>query len=185
MAEWIYGNRYLNLEEMQHNADIFRSIMLSYGFSIEAICGMAGNVQQESTFNPGLLYGDLDTGAYGLFQWHPPSKYIEWAGSGWANNGDKQCERLNYEFENGIQYSPAPGYPMTAAEFKVSKASPIELCVTFLHNYERPGDYPAEEAKRIPMTEYWTEYYTGHPPIPIEPEKTSFKWWMYLTPWCG
>ena len=94
---WVAGNYYLSESEMKNNAEMFYDRMRGYGFSLNAIAGILGNVQYESSINPGI-WESLDPyeGGYGLVQWTPYTKYSEWAGSGWQNNGDKQCERISY-----------------------------------------------------------------------------------------
>lgn len=166
---WITGNRYLNMEEMQENAQLFRDRMQDYGFTIESICGMLGNIQTESTINPGIWQSLKEwSGGYGLTQWTPYTKYSEWAGSGWQDNGDKECERINYEFENGIQYYKTKKYPITAEEFKNSTESPSYLAWAFIYNYERPKN--KNQPKRAEQADYWYEFLTGEqPPTPVNP----------------
>lgn len=151
------------MSEMQHNAELFRKEMEGYGFSINAISGMLGNIQTESSVNPGI-WQDLKPykNGYGLVQWTPYTKYSEWAGSGWEGNGDKECERINWEFENGVQYYKTTKYPLTASDFKTSEQSPGYLAYAFLYNYERPLN--KNQPKRRTQAEYWYKYLTGQEP---------------------
>lgn len=156
---WVAGNRYLTQAEMENNAQMFYLRMTAYGFSLNAIAGMLGNIQTESGINPGI-WESLDPfeGGYGLVQWTPYSNYSNWAGAGWENNGDKQCERINYEFANGLQYYPTGSHPLTAGQFKVSNASAADLAETFLYNYERPADPSASVAARRSQGTAWYQY---------------------------
>lgn len=156
---WVAKNDYLNQSEMENNAEMFYSRMISYGFSLNAIAGMLGNIQHESTINPGI-WESLDPyeGGYGLVQWTPYTNYSNWAGAGWENNGDKQCERIAYEFANGLQYYSTDEYPLTASQFKVSDLSPEYLAEAFLANYERPGDPSASIAYRRQYARNWYNY---------------------------
>ena len=79
---WITGNRFLSLAEMQINAELFQGWALAAGWSVHAICAMLGNIQSESTINPGI-WESLSpySGGYGLVQWTPYTKYSNWAGS--------------------------------------------------------------------------------------------------------
>lgn len=156
---WVAGNRYLTQAEMENNAQMFYLRMTTYGFSLNAIAGMLGNIQTESGINPGI-WENLDPfeGGYGLVQWTPYSNYSNWAGAGWENNGDKQCERINYEFANGLQYYPTGSHPLTAGQFKVSNDSAADLAETFLYNYERPSDPSASVAARRSQGTAWYQY---------------------------
>ena len=51
---WIAKNNYLTQSEMENNAIEFFNKMSSLGWSINAICGMLGNIQTESNINPGI-----------------------------------------------------------------------------------------------------------------------------------
>lgn len=163
MSDWIVGNRYLSKSEMQHNALIFYGIMSGYGFSLSAIAAMLGNIQTESTVNPAIWQNlTVGTGGYGLVQWTPYTKYSDWAGSGWEANGDKECERINYEFENGIQYISTDDYPLSASEFKRSDKPPAYLATAFLFNYERPKN--KNQPKRRTQAEEWYAFLSGKEP---------------------
>ena len=75
-------NRYLTLTEMRGNAQFIMSFFHDAGWTKNAIAAMLGNMQVESTINPGIWQGmdefDYD-GGFGLVQWTPASKYIDWA----------------------------------------------------------------------------------------------------------
>lgn len=170
MSDWITGNRYLSMSEMQNNAALVRSRLEGYGFSINAIAAILGNMQTESSINPAIWEGlEPFVGGYGLVQWTPYTNYADWAGSEWQGNGDKQCERINYEFENGLQYYATSSYPISAQEFKTSQKSPEYLATAFLYNYERPANL--NQPNRRKQAAYWYEYLTGSKPDPSpEPE---------------
>lgn len=166
MSDWVAGNAYISEADMQHNADLFFEKMSSYGFSVNAIAGMLGNIQSESGVNPGIWQNlTPNKGGYGLVQWTPYTNYSEWAGPDWQNNGDKQCERIAYEFSHGLQYYPTKSYPITASEFKTSDLSPAYLATAFLYNYERPKSL--NQPQRRTQADYWYKYLTGkEPPEP-------------------
>src|SRR5699024_5740954 len=115
------SNSYLNKEQMTVNATYIMGEMTAQGWSKNAVAGMLGNMETESTINPGLWQSLIEgnmSGGYGLVQWTPASNYINWANSNGYNIGDinGQIERLNYELENGLQYIPTSQYPMSFAE---------------------------------------------------------------------
>ena len=166
---WITGNRYLSMTEMQNNADIMYSFFTDHGWTVNAIAAMFGNMQTESTLNPGI-WEDLDPfgGGYGLVQWTPYTNYSDWAGDGWQDNGPKEMDRIIYELEHHLQWISTSLYPMTFQEFITSEKPPAYLAQAFLYNYERPKVKPQPARSR--QAEYWYEYLVGHPPakqIPI------------------
>lgn len=171
---WITGNRYLSLTEMQNNADIMYAFFTEKGWTVNAISAMFGNMQTESTLNPGI-WENLDpfVGGYGLVQWTPYTNYSEWAGDGWQDNGQKEMERIIYELENHLQWISTSLYPMTFMEFSHSDKPPAYLAQAFLYNYERPTVKP--QPARSKQAEYWYEYLVGHPPVKQIPIWLLFK----------
>lgn len=160
MAGWITGNYWLSLGQMQNNATILCQYFLLGGWSLNAIAAMLGNMQTESTINPGIWQSLKEySGGYGLVQWTPYTNYADWAGDNWQNNGNLECERIQYEFSNGLQYYPTNDYPMTAAEFMVSQESPEYLAQVFLNNYERPAD--RDQPQRSEQARYWFDFFRG------------------------
>ena len=57
----ISENRYLSVEEMTLNAQWILNYFTDKGWTKNAICGMLGNMQTESTNNPGI-WQDLNEG---------------------------------------------------------------------------------------------------------------------------
>ena len=171
---WITGNRYLSMSEMQNNADIMYAFFTEKGWTVNAISAMFGNMQTESTLNPGI-WENLDpfVGGYGLVQWTPYTHYSEWAGDGWQDNGQKEMERIQYELENHLQWISTSLYPMTFREFSQSDKPPAYLAQAFLYNYERPAVKP--QPARSKQAEYWYEYLAGHPPVKQIPIWLLFK----------
>lgn len=163
--EWIYGNRALNESEMQNNALKVIAFFSRQNWTFESICGMLGNMVVESTINPGRWQGGVEYGGgYGLVQWTPYTNYADWAGSDWENNGDKQCERIQYELENGLQFYPSENYSETFREFTNSSEDVSYLASVFLYNYERPSDPEATESQRQQWAEYFYNLYNGDYP---------------------
>lgn len=168
---WISGNRYLTTAEMQNNAEIVQGYGVAQGWSPNAICAILGNMSWESTINPGI-WGD-NGDAYGLVQWNPYTKYSEWAGSGWQNNGTRQLERISYEAANGLQWSSVPPAPYTMTQFLYDRVSGIDTLTRYwCWYYERPSVTAMET--RI----YWANYWATHldwedPPHPPPPDPPS------------
>lgn len=163
---WISGNRYLSLSEMQNNVDILHYFFRSAGWTDNAIAAMLGNMESESTINPGI-WEDLDpfVGGYGLVQWTPYTNYSDWAGDGWQDNGQKEMDRIIYELDNHLQWISTSLYPMSFQEFTTSEKPPAYLAQAFLYNYERPDVKP--QPIRSTRANYWYQYITGQePPTP-------------------
>lgn len=168
MAE-TYKNNYLSLDEMTGNAQIILDTMLTFGWTKESICGMLGNMQSESTINPGIwesLDSSSTTNGFGLVQWTPNSKYItDWAIPRGYTTYDQygriapQCERIKYELENNIQWIATSQYPMSFQEFVNSTNSPDYLALVFIANYERPFD--PNQPIRGEQALYWYNNLTG------------------------
>ena len=121
--EWIKGNKYLTIGEMQNNASIIYPYLLNKGWSKEAISGMMGNIQKESTVNPGIWQNlTVGTGGYGLVQWTPATNWTNWADiHGYAHDdGYGQLEWIDTETIPFGQWIPTAQYPETFTEFKVS-----------------------------------------------------------------
>lgn len=174
----ISKNAYLTTEEMKVNAKYIYKFLTSKGWTINAISGMLGNMQTESNINPGI-WQNLDSGntslGFGLVQWTPATKLIEWANSKGISYSDidTQLNRILYEMESGIQYYPTDEYPETFKEFSKSTMDVEYLAYTFLNNYERPAD--RNQPQRQTQARFWYDYLSGiepgEPDTPIEPYK--------------
>ena len=181
---WISGNYYLNQQEMENNALIIWNSLSASGWSINAVSAMLGNMQSESSINPGIWEGlvvDYVRG-YGLVQWTPATKYINWAGSDWENP-DRELDRINYEVENNIQWFENPGAPIiippiSFTEFKTSDLPVATLANYFLWYYEHPADI--NQPWRATQAESWYTFLSGHPPEPPMPTTSKMSWIYYL-----
>lgn len=153
-------NAYLSLSQMRGNAQYVMDFFQARGWSKNAIAAMLGNMQVESTINPGLWQGfdefDYD-GGYGLVQWTPASKYIDWAASDLLITAyedykqiEPQCLRIIWELENDEQWESGI---LTFYEFSRSTADVRWLSDRFCYGYERPADPDLE--LRADQSEYW------------------------------
>ena len=192
---WISGNRYLTLAEMQNNAQIIQAYGLSEGWSPNAICAILGNMQTESSINPGI-WENLTPGAggYGLVQWTPYTKYANWAGAGWQNNGTRELERISYEAANNMQwfYNSDLGMdpPYDFESFLYDAATDLTTMTNyFLWFYEHPGN-PIQPQRAV-NAQYWYDFLDWDDPDPPdppdpdppdpdppEPPEDPFPWWI-------
>ena len=163
---------------MRINALEVYNYFSALGWSLNAICALLGNMETESTINPGIWEGlKVDTSrGYGLVQWTPATKYIDWAGEGYED-GYKQCERIQYEVDNGLQWFSNPSVtmpdpPITFKEFTVSELDVTTLANYFLWYYEHPKEF--YQPIRGEQAREWYTYLTGvipEPPTPIIKKK--------------
>jgi murein DD-endopeptidase MepM/ murein hydrolase activator NlpD len=157
-------NDFLTLEEMTINAQYILDYLSSRGWTKNAIAGMLGNMQTESTINP-AIWQNLDSGnmsmGYGLVQWTPASKYIDWANANGLSypEMDSQLSRIEYEIANGLQWISTIDYPLSFQQFKTSSETPEYLGQAFLRNYERPADQ--NQPARSTQARYWYDTLSG------------------------
>ena len=144
------SNRRLTQREMLVNARYIFNYLYnqpgSAGWAAVSILGMFGNMEQESTFNPGRWQdGVVDTqnSGFGLVQWTPPTKYLDWIPSSASRDDiDYQLKRILYEVQNEIQWCPNKHSPsLTFEEYThVDNLSVQECAEYFLRCYEMPSN---------------------------------------------
>lgn len=198
--EWVITNssltepsRPLTDEEMKNNAKCFYGTMnILYGWTLNACCGVLGNMQSESTISPCRWQNDTPYGTpterqgYGLVQWTPYTKVLDWlAQNGFTidNFGYGECARMNYEVATNTQWIATSAYPESFKEFTQSKGNPYNLAIEFLANYERPAD--PNQPIRGTQAKQWYQYLKDWKPVlpgsgDIEPEKKKSKWIYYM-----
>lgn len=166
VLEWIFGNFYLDESQMQNNAYIIYSRYYNT-WTLNAISGLLGNMETESTINPGL-WQDLDEGntnkGFGLVQWTPSTNYTGWAtANGYQiDDGNGQLVWIDTLSESSGQWIPTSDYNMTWEQFKVSTDSPENLASAFLKNFERAG--VEKEQERRENARKWYNYLFGKQP---------------------
>ncbi|UMO75890.1 morphogenesis protein [Bacillus phage vB_BsuP-Goe15] len=156
------SNKYLTISEMKVNAQYILNYLTNNGWTKQAVCGMLGNMQSESTINPGL-WQNLDEGntslGFGLVQWTPASNYINWANSQGLpyKNMDSELKRIIWEVNNNAQWINLRD--MTFKEYIKSTKTPRELAMIFLASYERPKN--PNQPERGDQAEYWYKNLSG------------------------
>lgn len=171
---WISANRYLTEDEMKNNALLVKAFLVSKGWSVNAIAGLLGNMESESTINPGIWQslneGNM-SGGFGLVQWTPATNYINWADAeGYLRtDGEAQLIWIDEETVPFGQWIPTDAYNISFSTFKTSAESPEYLASAFLKNFERAG-VEVEEQRRT-QARKWYEYIAGgiEPPNPPNP----------------
>lgn len=183
----ICENRYLSRGEMHDNAQYIANFFIDEGWTKNAIAGMLGNMEQESTMNA-CLWQNLDSGntslGFGLVQWTPATNLIDWANSNNLEPGsfDTQFQRLLYEKDNGLEwYRASDGFPTpydeTWEEWSKSTETPEYLASVFLKNYERAGVEAEETRKQNARYWYDTLDWTGggH----VDPKPPTYKAYLF------
>lgn len=189
-------------DEAQENVELIYKILHSYGWTLSAVCGAVGMVQALSGFNPWRWSNDdvpasTDTNiiqsnahSYGLFQYTPPSLYIENATAqaypeyaphfsdyvGVSNDGTAQLTFLDAFGD----YTPTLSYPQTYADYKSTVFTPEECAAIWTYNYERPTNY-AVVTQRQQDARFWYDFLIDNYPYKDElPTKHKMPLWMYL-----
>ena len=192
-----WGNDYnssnvLTMEQMRINAFYIYSALLDKGWSENAICALLGNMQSESSINPGRwqsdrVGGDSSGHGYSLVQWTPYTKYTNWCSShGYSDPSemDTAIARIIYEVENKVQWIATSVYDMTFEDFTKSPNAAYILAKAFMLCYERPADQStSKQNQRGEQANYWYEYLTGkepfNPNFSKRKRKKSFKFVLF------
>lgn len=181
MPEWVSGNRYLSDPEQDNNALCvygWLKTRSAYEWSDNAIAAVCGNFAQESGVNPGI-WQNLNEGAtnlgYGLGQWTPMTKLMNWAdakGLNWRE-GNTQLQMLD---EDEAQWHSQAGHPshptnppFSFTEFKKSMEPVATLTRYFWVYWEEPGDKDTTLDYRIRRAEGFYKLITGKDPDPPGP----------------
>lgn len=179
-----YGSGYMvdghNTTETQaNNAYCIALYLMAQGWQLEAICGMLGNIQSEGMTQPGYWQsndvGVMTTG-FGIVQWTPATKYINWAEQTWGADdpwapyyysGWYECYRIACEcvFNLSGQWIPTSDYNIPFRAFAQGqglvgndKWDRTEYAASaWLYNYERPSNPQGKEAQRRVRAHAWMQ----------------------------
>lgn len=174
---WIYKEGTISTitmsqAERENNAREFYNFFGSLGFTIEAICGMLGNIEHESWLNPAMKQNLSVSSGWGLIQWTPSSVLTNWCTSKGYNwyDGYAQCNRINREGNNEPDamgyWLPTSAYSYTWSQF--SKLTDVtEATKAFLYERERAGVSALNQ--RIQYAIKWYNFFGGESPIPPIP----------------
>ena len=165
------------------NATRIYEVLYSLGWTLEAVCGVLGNIEAESTYNPWRWQSDVvlpmgdprieyqNGHAYGLCQWDPAAKYIS-GGSIFNGYKPNYSDRPGGEYDGKAQllylndyadYYPTASYPLSYAQYKAASISDYTisyLAHAWFANFER-GTW---SDSRVSAAEYWWAIFNGQPP---------------------
>ena len=172
---WIYRigvQEHLTQAEKENNALEFYNYFASIGVTLEAICGMLGNVDWESDLNPGMKETSSVNSGWGLIQWTPSTVLTGWCennGYQWFQGGI-QCWRIECEGTGGYGASgywlPTSQYPYSWSQF--CQLTNVETATkAYLYERERAGS--VAEAQRLARANAWYAYLSGQPTPPPTP----------------
>lgn len=161
---WISTDTYLTQQHRDENAQLIWNYLTGLGWTKEAVAGILGNMDVESSINPALIEGRLvhtlpdnntalsissSTGV-GLVQWTgdtptPPAgqKLVSFAirhNQNWYD-GDLQCYRLEEECNGDLQFDHGTihGVYYDWQVYIASTNTPEELAYVWQMLYERGG----------------------------------------------
>jgi hypothetical protein len=169
------SNSFLSLDEMTVNAQYILDFLLGQGWTKNAVCGLLGNLQTESSINFGIWEGlnaGNTSGGFGLTQWTPATKYLDWASAnGYANDHViGELQRILWEVENNQQWFGGVSSQMTFKQWTQSTDTPYNLAMDFIATYEHPAN--PNQPDRGNQATYWFNTLTGsggviEPPPPV------------------
>lgn len=189
------------------NATQIYNILASRGWTVNAVCGVLGNMQAESGLNPWRWQNDeilasTDTHeltnhtrhAYGLPQFDTASKYIDNAKNiaGYGPNFSDKAGSLYDGYAQTVyidehaDYYSSNAYPIEYNDYKKLTYSGGYCAVVWLYNYERPEVPSASQAAREEAGNYWFSVLGGTAPVDPDPPtggggtSTRGKIWFYL-----
>lgn len=185
---WISTDTYLTQAHRDENANKIYDYLHGITWTREAIAGILGNMDVESSMNPALIEGrqvhnlidnntclniSSSTGV-GLVQWTgdtatPPAgqKLASFAiryNMNWYD-GDLQCFRLEREYQEDLQFDPGwvEGVYWTWEDYVTSTESPELLAKVWQYLYERGGS--DTELRQQKARYYYNKI--GHLSIPL------------------
>lgn len=178
---------YTGADQLQNAREMY-GYFDSKGWTLEALSGMLGNMNDESYLNPaqwqiGGIIEDPDpnnTEGFGLVQWtpwqnYPTAPFGSWsAGANWRTDYIRQLDRIQYEVDYDTQY-PNQGQWITSAQsgnltfkqFTESTATPADLAYYFFYGYER-GTW---SISRQTAAQYWYTTLQNYGPLPPQGRK--------------
>lgn len=187
---WIASDQYLSQQNRDDNAGLIWNYLTHLGWTQNAVAGILGNMDVESSMNPALIEGrgyhtlpdnntvlaiTTQTGV-GLVQWTGPTdtppagqKLASFAiryNKDWYD-GELQCFRLEREYEEDLQFDPGvvDGVSYDWGIYTSSRESPEQLAKVWQILYERGGiDTQTRQQK---ARYYYDKFKTSTLPLPL------------------
>jgi hypothetical protein len=178
-------SRALTLAEMTVNANYILTYLMERGWTKNAVCGLLGNIQTESSMNPARWQSDQvgDTsGGFGITQWTPATKYLDWASAnGYVTTSmEGNLERIIYEVANNLQWFGGVSGTLSFQEWTQSLDTPYNLAMDFIATYEHPAN--PDQPQRGNQAQYWYDNLTGSgtitPPPTTDTSNSIYALWL-------
>ena len=197
----------IHIDDMKPNARYIYQYLTNSGWTLNAIAALLGNVQVESKMSPWMWQGTIDGSiinddethslnmavlagknpGYGLVQWTPYSKYVDWCITTGLSywDIDSQLQRICWEVnatgaDAQWQVRESKGYNLTFKEFIKSTEDSYWLAGAFAFCYERSGSSTGTEEEQNNLkiergnnAKYWYEYLNSLHFEDTEPSTTS------------
>jgi hypothetical protein len=143
------------------------SFFKNAGWTDNAIFGMLGNMTQESSLNSNEWqsgYHNNTNGGFGLVQWTPATKLINWCNSKRYDYTQTlpQCERILFELNSNDSQFSKVGFNISFKQYTQLNDSPGDMAKIFCSNYEKAG-IPAT-GNRINYANQWCAILSGANP---------------------
>lgn len=178
----ISNNKYLTQGEMESNAKEIYTYLSDKGWTINAISGLLGNMQRESTINPGLWQSLKEgnySGGYGLVQWTPATKYTNWAKANGYDIGDGtvQLYWIDQLSESTGEWIKTSAYNLTWSQFKTSTETPEYLASAYTSAFTCSGLNNSTDANLlyVELGAKDTTATSQPAPAPAKPSDESWK----------
>lgn len=172
----------LRQEYMEDNALEMLKIAREYGVSLQALAGILGNFQAESTINPGMFEGGMTPYEWrtlyennyarwceianttewryqggGMGQWTPWTKLAPiWQD---ATDGETQTRHL---FEHPGQWNSGNPLGWSFDDYLTGTGSPEFMAEMFCRFWEVPGNIPATLPFRQEKARFWYRFLLQH-----------------------
>lgn len=137
--------------------------------TLEAVCGLVGNIAYESRINP--WQEQVGGNGFGLIQWTPPTDLTNVLGN--DPTGSAQCGLIYNEIMDntsvwggGSRWIPTTDYPYTGTQYCALGDMYLATRAYFAERERGTWD-----SLRLEYTAHYWEVFTGqpHPPIPPDP----------------
>lgn len=170
-------------EEAENNAWM-AYFYLRDSMTLEALCGILGNMSAESHINPlqeqvfdppvpPVQYRGL-----GLIQWTPPTSLTDLYGNN--PTGDNECQLVLDEITGVVsgRFFPSvqhPEYSYTGAQY-LALTDEVEASKAYFWERER-GTW---SDLRATWATHWKDILSGEPPVPPTPERRGMPLYFYM-----
>lgn len=158
-------------QAIQNAWEIYNYFFENDLMSLEAVCGLVGNICAESHINP--WQEQVGGTGFGLIQWTPPTALTD-VFQEELPLGSAQCSLIyneimdNRVWGEGARWIPTSTYPYTGQEF--CRLGSIEIATRAYFAERERGTW---SDSRITWANYYWEVFTGQPPVPPTPPTPS------------